>query len=163
MKRVAFIVSILSLLILISHRATAQRVALDERIPKIKCSHWLDNKQPQKSNYTYIEFAHSRTVPCLRTFLKMQDDNAIFGENMRAIIITKESPEQISKTLRESVTDYVNVAFDTNGEIFKQFGVRYVPFGIIIDHKRRALWFGNPATLNEDFFSKIKPTNNDTH
>ena len=143
--------------------AEAQRVALGERIPKIKAELWLDGKQPQKANYTYIEFAHSRTAPCLRTFLKMQDDNAIFGEKMRAIIITKESPEQISATLREIATDYINVAFDTEGEIFRHFGVRYVPFGIIIDHKRKALWFGNPATLNEDFFSKIKPKNNDTH
>ncbi len=147
----------------VSQRTIAQRVALEERIPKIKCDRWLDDKEPQKSQYTYIEFVHSKTVPCLRTFLKIQDDNAHFSDKLRAIIITKETPEQISSTLRECATDYVNIAFDTDGEIFQHFGVRYVPFGIIIDHRRRALWFGNPATLSEDFFNKIKPQNNDTH
>lgn len=163
MRRILYITAILSLLLSVSQRATAQRVALEERIPKIKCDRWLDDKEPEKSQYTYIEFVHSKTVPCLRTFLKIQDDNAHFGNKLRAIIITKESPEQISTTLRECATDYINVAFDTEGEIFRNFRVRYVPFGIIIDHRRRALWFGNPATLNEDFFNKIKRHNNDTH
>ena len=164
MRRFIYIAIFLSLFLQVSQWASAQRVALAERIPKVKCDHWLDDKQPEKSQYTYIEFVHSKTVPCLRTFLKIQDDHNFFSDKLRAIIITRESPEQISETLRECVTDYVNVAFDVDGEIFRNFRVRYVPFGILIDHRRRALWFGNPATLNEDFFSKIKPqNNNDTH
>ncbi len=158
-----FRIIILVLLLGSALSASAQRVALGERIPKIKAEAWLNDKSPEKSEFTYIEFAHSRTTPCLRTFLKMQNDNTRFGEHLRGVIITKEPPEQISTTLREIASDYINIAFDTEGDIFRQFGVRYVPFGIIIDHKRRALWFGNPDTLNEDFFSKIKPKSNDTH
>ncbi len=157
MRRILYIMAVLSLSLSVSSRASAQRVAFGERIPKIKCDRWLDDKEPQKSQYTYIEFVHSKTIPCLLTFLKIKDDNVYFGDKLSAVIITKESPEQISATLRECATDYINVAFDTDGEIFRNFGVRYVPFGILIDHRRRALWFGNPATLNEDFFNKIKP------
>ena len=146
----------LALLLCSALSASAQRVALGERIPKIKAEMWLDGRSPEKSQYTYIEFAHSRTAPCLRTFLKIQADTTHFGEQLRGIIITKESPEQISTTLRESANDDISIAFDLEGEIFRQFGVRYVPFGIIIDHKRRALWFGNPDTLNEDFFQQDK-------
>ncbi|MBE6210998.1 MAG: hypothetical protein E7130_05160 [Rikenellaceae bacterium] len=163
MKRVIYIATILCILLSVTGRTMAQRVALEEQIPKIKTDLWLDDKEPAKARFTYIEFVHSKTVPCIRTFLKIQDDHARFGEDLRAIIITKEDPEQISSALRECVTDYVNVAFDPEGEIFRSFGVRYVPFGIIIDHKRKALWFGNPITVSEDFFSKIKPQNNDTH
>lgn len=130
--------------------ASAQRVALEERIPKIKTNLWLDGKAPEKARYTYIEFVYSKTVPCIQTFLKIQEEQSLFGENLRAIIITKESPEQISDELRKCVTDYVNVAFDPEGEIFRAFGIHYVPFGIIVDHRRKAVWFGNPITLNED-------------
>lgn len=164
MKRFVYIASVLTLFLVVAQHATAQQVALGERVPKIKSDHWLDNNTPEKSQYTYIEFVHSHTVPCLQTLLKIQRNNTLFGENLQGVIITKESPEQISETLRTSATEHICIAFDTEGDIFRQFGVRYVPFGIIIDHKRRALWFGNPATLNEDFFSKIKPqNNNDTH
>lgn len=143
--------------------SVAQRVALEERIPKIKTKLWLDGKMPSKARYTYIEFVHSKTVPCIRTFLNIQQQHARFGEDIRAIIVTKENPAQISQALRESVTEYVNVAFDTKGEIFREFRVQYVPFGIVIDHRRRALWFGNPITVNDDFFKKIKTKRNDTH
>lgn len=153
----------LALMLGVTVSASAQHVALGERVPKIKCDRWLDNKVPEKSQYTYIEFVHSKTIPCIRTFLQIQDDNAYFGNNLRAVIITKEAPEQISTQLRECVNDYVNVAFDVESEVFRKFRVRYVPFGIIIDHRRKVLWFGNPATLNEDYFSKITPQNNDTH
>ena len=136
--------------------ASAQRVALEERIPKIKTDLWLDGKSPEKAQYTYIEFVYSKTAPCIQTFLKIQEEQSHFGENLRAVIITKENPEQISDELRKCVTDYVNVAFDPEGEIFRTFGVHYVPFGIIIDHRRKAVWFGNPITLIEEISNKTK-------
>ena len=159
---VKFRIIILALLLSASLSASAQRVALNERIPKIKSVPWLDDKAPEKSQYTYIEFTHSRRVPCQQTLLRIQG-NDYFGENLRAIIITNESPEQISAELRKCASDYVHVAFDRNGEIFRNFDVQYVPFGIIVDQRRKALWFGNPKTLKEDFLDKIIIQNNDTH
>ena len=153
----------LALLLCSAVSASAQRVALEERVPKIKSKLWFEDREPQKAEYTYIEFVHSQTVPSIQTFLQIKKDHAYFNENLRAIIVTKEKPEQISTALRECATDYVNIAFDTDGEIFRTFGVRYVPFGIIINKRRKALWFGNPTTIDEDFFSKIKLQNNDTH
>ena len=153
----------LTLLLCSAVSASAQRVALEERIPKIKSKLWYEDKEPDKADYTYIEFVHSKTDPSIRTFQKIKKDNAYFNEKLRAIIITKESPEQIGTELRECASDYIHIAFDVDGEIFRSFRVRYVPFGIIIDRHRKALWFGNPTTIDEDFFDKIKLQNNDTH
>ena len=143
--------------------ASAQRVALEERIPKIKTSLWLDNKVPEKAQYTYIEFTYSKSLACVRNFQNIKQEQSLFGEDLQAIIITKESPEPILSELRKQVTDQINVAFDPEGEIFRTFGVHYVPFGIIIDQRRKAVWFGNPITLIEDISNKAKPQNNDTH
>lgn len=156
MKRAIYIVTILCTLLSIANRAIAQRVALEERIPKIKADKWLDDNEPSEARYTYIEFVHSKTIPCIRTFLKIKEDHDHFGKDLQAIIITKEEPKDISPALRECVTEHIKVAFDTEGEIFREFRVRYVPFGIVIDQRRRVLWFGNPITVDEDFFSKIK-------
>ena len=153
----------LALLLCSAVSASAQRVALEERIPKIKSKLWYEDKEPAKADYTYIEFVHSKTDPSIRTFQKIKKDNAYFNEKLRAIIITKENPEQIGTELRECASDYIHIAFDVDGEIFRSFRVRYVPFGIIIDRHRKALWFGNPTTIDEDFFDKIKLQNNDTH
>ena len=143
--------------------ASAQRVALEERIPKIKTDQWLDGKAPEKAKFTYIEFAYSKTIPCIQTFLKIKEGESHFNKDLRAIIITKESHEQIGDELRNCAGEYIHVAFDPDGEIFRTFGIRYVPFGIIVDQRRRVLWFGNPTTLSNDFSNKIKPLFNDTH
>lgn len=162
MKRFIYIVTILCTLLLIASRAQAQHVALEERIPKIKAGQWLNDNAPEKSQYTYIEFINSRTASCQHTLLQIQKD-AHFGENVRAVIITNESPEQISPELRKCANDYIHVAFDVDGDIFRDFNVQYVPFGIVVDHRRKALWFGNPITLKTDFLDKIIIQNNDTH
>lgn len=157
-----FRIIILALLLFTSLSASAQHVALEERVPKIKADQWLNDNAPEKSQYTYIEFINSRTVSCQQTLLQIQN-NAHFGENVRAVIITNESPEQISPELRKCANDFIHVAFDVDGDIFRDFNVQYVPFGIVVDHRRKALWFGNPITLKTDFLDKIIIQNNDTH
>ena len=41
---------------------------------------------------------------------------------------------------------------------FRSFGVNYAPFGVIIDSKRKVIWFGNPKQLTEEYILKL--TNN---
>ena len=42
--------------------ATAQNIALGERVPELKIQTWLDNRQPEPAPTTYIEFFHSTSV-----------------------------------------------------------------------------------------------------
>lgn len=40
--------------------ATAQNIALGERVPELKIQTWLDNRQPEPAPTTYIEFSIRR-------------------------------------------------------------------------------------------------------
>ena len=67
--------------------------------------------------------------------------------NMPCIFFTKESASATVDWLLNLADE--RVAIRTSAlDVCKRYEVRYAPFGVIIDHKRRVLWFGNPTLLD---------------
>lgn len=100
--------------------ATAQNIALGERVPELKIQTWLDNRQPEPAPTTYIEFFHS----------------------------TKEDPAKIAPLLRPYLSERISVGLNAE-KSFTAFGVSYLPFGVLTDAKNRTLWMGNSLQINE--------------
>ena len=40
------------------------------------------------------------------------------------------------------------------GRIFSAFNVQYVPFGVLVDSRNRALWMGNSLQLTPEIIEK---------
>lgn len=135
--------------------ASAQHLALGERTPKIKTQQWLDGIVPQQTEYTYIEFVRSTTRPCIESFLKIKEHITDRNIPLGVIFIVCDEPSQADPRLRECLGGNVGALIDDTGRIFNDFGVRYVPYGVVVDRKRKALWFGNPLTVDDDFFKKL--------
>ncbi len=148
-------VFILLLAVVLGTPLSAQNIALNERIPKIKTANWLDGIVPQQGEYTYIEFVRSNTVPCIESFLKIKRYIADNDTPIQVIFVTREDPSHIDSHLRECLGGRIGALIDDTGRIFQDFGVRYVPFGVIVNRKRKAVWFGNPITVDDDFFKKL--------
>lgn len=131
----------------------AQTIALNERTPRIKKAKWLNGNTPSKSRFTYIEFIHSASMPCRvtveRTFNYLSSRN-----DVNFILVSHESATEIDKWVMRYITPSSGVIVDDE-TIRKNFGVRYAPFAVIIDHKRRALWFGNPQQLDREMIYEI--------
>lgn len=49
---------------------------------------------------------------------------------------------------------HISVALDTGGRIFSAFNVQYVPFGVLVDSRNRALWMGNSLQLTPEIIEK---------
>jgi hypothetical protein len=47
------------------------------------------------------------------------------------------------------------VAFDDNGRTFRAFGVKFTPYCVITNHKRRAVWCGNDNLLDAQILQEI--------
>lgn len=154
MKRLAILILLLSTAFA---AAEAQNIATRERAPKIKPRYhrWLDDAAPRQTEYTYIEFVHSTSEPCIESCRKIRRYIDGTDRPFRVIFITCEKPAHIDSRLHECAGEYVGTIVDEEGRIFDDFGVRYVPFGVLMDSKRRVLWFGNPITTDNDFFRKI--------
>ncbi len=69
---------------------------------------------------------------------------------MNAVIVTKEDYDAAGVTLTEHLRrPRIGVAFDEDCRTFRYFLVNYIPYCVVCDHKRRAVWCGNAANLDE--------------
>lgn len=135
--------------------AAAQNIALGERVPEIKHTVWLDGHRAEPSAATYIEFYHSANEmsdAALERLCRLCDDAEC---DLRLIVVTKEPVARIAPLLRPYLSPRIAVALDTAGRGFELFGVSYLPFGVLVDAKKRTLWMGNTLQMNKQLLHKI--------
>lgn len=131
----------------------AQTIALRERTPRVKKANWLNGNVPKRCDFTYIEFILSGSAPCRTSAERVHKIVNEFG-NIAFVLISHQEASDIDHW----VTDHIN---PTSGVIVSDerirtsFGVNYAPYGVILDHKRRALWFGNPQLLEKKTIEKL--------
>lgn len=149
MKRIAVII----FAFLAFATSTAQTIALGEKTPPLKDAKWLNGNIPAKNSYTYIGFIHSASEPCKvwaeRIYSAIAD-----VENISFILISRESTTDIKKWVMNYISPRSGIIVDGD-HLRRAFGVSYAPFAVIIDHKRRALWFGNPRHLNKQIIETL--------
>lgn len=128
--------------------ATAQNIVLGDRVPDLKVSKWLDDRQPAAAPATYIEFFHSSNPACVTSLDKLKKLTGKLGTKLRVIVVTKEDPAKITSLLKPYLSQQIGVALGAE-KGFTAFGVTYVPFGVLTDAKNRAVWMGNSLQFNE--------------
>lgn len=153
MGRTSVILLAAMLLGTVSATALAQNIGLYERTPKIKTESWLHGHIPPKSEFTYIGFVHTSSIPCINSIRRIAGFADRTGR-LGIIIVTKESEKGLEGWAEEYASGRYGVIYDSD-EIFDRFGVNYAPFGVIVDSRRRALWFGNPRQLTLEKLNSI--------
>lgn len=133
--------------------ATAQNIVLGERTPEIKVQTWLDGKQPVTAQMTYVEFFHSSNPACKTALDRLKGLIQKTGNKMQVIVITQEDNDKATTLLRSYLSERIFVALHA-GKYFTSFGVNYLPFGVLIDAKNRALWLGNTLQINEQIIKQ---------
>ncbi len=152
MRRILYIAVAITLLFSATN-AEAQTIALGERTPRVKNAKWLNGNIPQKCDFTYIEFIHSASTPCRTSAERIHKIINEFG-NIAFVLISHQDASDIDHWVTEYIGPKSGVIVDDN-RIRISFGVNYAPYGVILDHKRRALWFGNPQLLDKQTIEKL--------
>lgn len=135
--------------------AAAQNIALGERVPEFKNTVWLDDIRPVEAPMTYIEFFHSSNKASDTSLEQLRNLSDKLGTKLRIIIVTKEPAAKVAHLLRPYLSPRMTVAMDSSGRSFAAFGVTYVPFGVLVDARGRALWMGNSQQMNEKLIQNI--------
>ena len=150
--------AILLFVLTLTCSVSAQNVIIDERLPDLNLRKWLMDFQPEPTEYTCYLFYHSESEQCKRALniIKPLIDDT--DSRMGLVIITKEEYEDAGVTLTGHLDDNVCVAFDINGRAYRSVGVDFIPFCIICNKKRQAMWCGNGATLTQTIMNKILTT-----
>ena len=151
--RARSIILTIAALIAFCNIATAQTIALGEKTPRFKNIKWLDGNAPTKGEFTYIEFIHSASLPCKRSAERVYKIMEEFP-NTAFVLVSHQSASEIDNWVTGYVSERAGVVVD-DSRIRASFGVNYAPYAVILDHKRRALWFGNPQLLDKTTIEKI--------
>ena len=131
----------------------AQTIALGERTPRIKKVKWLDGVVPQKCDFTYIEFIHSASAPCRQSAERIYGIVSEF-DNISFVLISHQNATEIDHWVIKYIGKKSGVII-SDQQIRTAFGVNYAPYAVILDHKNRALWFGNPQLLDKNTIEKL--------
>ncbi len=134
-------------------RTEAQTIAIGERTPRIKHCKWLNGNVPEQCDFVYIEFIHSASTSCRNTAERLHKVVNEIG-NIAFVLISHQSASEIDDWVVQHIDKRSGVIVDDTS-IRHTFGVNYAPYSIIIDQKRRALWFGNPQLLDKKAIEKL--------
>ena len=129
--------------------AAAQKVALGEKTPDLKVESWLDNRAPVQGRTALLVFFHSASRPSVESLAYLQALGGKFGDRISVVVVAKEGRETVEALLRPYAKGNLTVAFDDNGRSCAAYDVQYLPFGVLVSAKGRALWMGNPRQLTE--------------
>ena len=138
--------------------ASAQNVIVGEKLPDPSLRKWLMDLQPERGEYTCYLFYHSESVLCAKSLNAIKPLVKEANAQLNLVIITKEEYKDAGVTLTEHLDDNIYVAFDLQGRAFRSIGVDFIPFCVICDKKRRAMWCGNAMTLTQSVMDKILTT-----
>lgn len=153
MKRIFVYVALLAMGCFTAINTSAQTISLGERTPRFKQAKWLNGNVPQKSDFTYIEFIHSASIPCRQSVERIHNIIKKF-DNTAFVLISHQNASEIDHWVTEHIDTRSGVIID-DSHIRTSFGVNYAPYAVILDHKHRALWFGNPQLLNRATIEKL--------
>lgn len=153
MKRVLqyILAAVIALFFLSS--ASAQTIPLGERTPRFKKANWLNGSQPEKCDFTFIEFIHSGSLSCRASAERIHKIVNELG-NTAFVLVSHQSATDIDEWVTRLINERSGVIVDDK-HIRSSYGVNYAPYGVILDHKRRALWFGNPQLLEKPTIEKL--------
>ncbi len=139
---------LLSAWILAPSDTEAQNILLGEKVPELKAAGWIDNRHPAPATVTYLEFFHSSNPACLTSLKRLKELATRPKSPLRVIVVTREDTARIAPILRPYLSGRISATIHAERG-FSAFGVTYVPFGVLIDARNRALWMGNSLQFNE--------------
>ena len=151
-------VTLMLALVAFATAANAEGVIIGDRLPDMRISSWLMDMQPDEADYTCILFCHSESPLCSKCIKHVKRLINNYKPNFNIIIITKEAYSSAGVSLTEHLADNTGIAFDDKGRTFRSFRVKFIPFCVISNDKRRAVWCGNGAALTEQIIETILTT-----
>lgn len=148
MKR---LLAIAMLLIMSSTVVLAQGVSLGIRVPDIHLDSELGRElEMATKEYVYMVFVHSESSPSITFVERLSSVDERLMHNLDVVLVTPEDISDNATIVERFVNGRFPIAYDLEHRTFRNFGISYVPFGVIYDTKRkRALWFGSTLPFDD--------------
>lgn len=150
MKQIAlFAFAALALLQAVS----AQKLIVGERAPELRIGEWLSKVPAEGDMPRLVEFFHSASKPSTDRIPSLNALAKKYDGKLHVIVVTRESRDKVAPALADR-SNLFYAGLDDAGKTFSAYGVRYLPFSVLIDAKGRTRWFGNSAHLTEEIINQ---------
>lgn len=146
-------VTLLTVTMLLTLAAQAQRMVIGSKVPDLKKIQWLGNTPPSGKS-SFIEFYQSTNSTSKQYFPKLKDIRN-YNSNINIIVLTRENNDAIAELVREHGSEYY-FGYDPQGDVFTSFGVKFVPFSMAVDPKGNLQWQGNLLQFTPDIMKTMK-------
>lgn len=143
--------AIAMLLIMSSTIVLAQGVSLGMRVPDIHLdSEFGRELEMATKEYVYMVFVHSESSPSITFVERLSNVDERLMHNLDVVLVTPEDIADNATIVERFADGRFPIAYDLEHRTFRNFGISYVPFGVIYDTKRkRALWFGSTLPFDD--------------
>jgi cytochrome c biogenesis protein CcmG, thiol:disulfide interchange protein DsbE len=107
-------------------------------------------KQPELTGKPLlVEFWATWCPPCRKSIPHLNQIYAKYkGQGLQIVGITDEDESTVKKFQKQIPMDY-NVAINTPGSIYEQFGITAIPTAFLVDKSGKIVWTGHPMELSE--------------
>jgi thiol-disulfide isomerase/thioredoxin len=156
MKKIA-IVLLMGLLIGLPAASThAQLVVAKEgaQLPALALN-YLGKRPELAGKPLLVEFWATWCPPCRKSIPHLNEIYSKYkGKGLQIVGITDEDEATVQKFLKQIPMDY-NVAINTPGSTFEQFGVTAIPTAFLVNKSGKIVWTGHPMELSESEIQSV--------
>lgn len=143
-----YIISLLALTAALIGSAGAQKLVIGSRVPAIKGDkdvEWLSSA-PAKDKAMLIDFFSADNPSCAKEYALLKPIIEQWDTKLDIVIISQgDTPE--FRSMVDADGGRYSFALDADGSVFTAYGVRYLPFYMLVNAKGEMIWQGNIATL----------------
>jgi cytochrome c biogenesis protein CcmG/thiol:disulfide interchange protein DsbE len=119
-----------------------------EQLPTLSLNYL--GKQPDLTGKPLlVEFWATWCPPCRTSIPHLNEIYAKYkAKGLQIVGITDENEATVKKFQKQIPMDY-NVAINTPGSIYEQFGIKAIPTAFLINKSGKIVWTGHPMDLTE--------------
>lgn len=126
------------ILCFVALNASAQKLVIGSQAPAIKTVKWIGgNYNPKAGNVIlFYQASNASSVDQYNKLKEIVDNKQVGG-----VVITRDSDADGDAL---SYGGKIAVGYDSSGDVFKAYGVKYLPFMIGVNKEGKVVWLGNP-------------------
>ncbi len=154
MKR---ILAVIALILLSTGSLFAQKLVIGSQVTDHKLVEgvkWYTT--PRNPESIWIIDFYSSDNPSSVEFYSRNIDR-IYGavtDNVEIVVLSNKLTDDFKKLIEEDGAKYV-FGHDSKATLFKLFGVKYIPYTVVVDNKGKVLWQGDLSKLTDSQLQKI--------
>lgn len=127
--------------------ASAQNMSIGTKVPALAPAEWYGAQLTVQNEPVLVEFFHTSNRDAKARVAELARLAKKYDGRMKVVVVTSQ-PIEIVEEVIDTASGYF-VAIDTARKIHNAYGVKYVPYSVVVDSKGRLAWLGNSKSLTD--------------